>query len=200
MLDKIALQRSTFLVNNILENSDFKNNAKGWNALFIESSFDDGILTLTSEDSTASRLQRSPNTSYQIGDILYWAANIKADKSNIGVGTAGVLYVSHTGSGDWERISTTRNSVYDSIALSIVDKNNDSNTFYVKNYIVVNLTETFGKGNEPTAKQMDELLSQFDGGWFDGTKNVFNAEHILKMYFNKTKDLDNAITSLGGSI
>lgn len=47
------------------------------------------------------------------------------------------------------------------------------------NLIVVNLTETFGAGNEPTEDQMDRLLAQYPNSWFDGTQNLFNAHAAL---------------------
>jgi len=71
--------------------------------------------------------------------------------------------------------------------------------YQIKNNIYINLTKTFGVGNEPTAEQMDKLLEQFPNSWFDGAKNIFNAEHLMAMYFNKMKELDNAIVELGGN-
>lgn len=67
-----------------------------------------------------------------------------------------------------------------------------------KNLIIIDLTEIFGVGNEPTVEQMNMLLSQFPDGWFDGTKNLFNAKHFLNIYHKKIKELENAITALGG--
>ncbi|WP_174614714.1 hypothetical protein [Virgibacillus ihumii] len=64
--------------------------------------------------------------------------------------------------------------------------------------IYIDLTRVFGTGNEPTAEQMDALLEQFDKSWFDGTKNLFDAQHFMYMYFRKITELENAITALGG--
>ena len=46
--------------------------------------------------------------------------------------------------------------------------------------IAINLTTTFGAGNEPTVEQMDEIMSKFENSWFDGTKNLFRASETLK--------------------
>ena len=54
--------------------------------------------------------------------------------------------------------------------------------------IVLNLTEIFGIGNEPTTAQMDRLLTQFPNSWFTGTKNLFLAKWAL----NELRRLDNA--------
>src|SRR5699024_6936829 len=68
----------------------------------------------------------------------------------------------------------------------------------IRKPILIDLTEAFGKGNEPTAEQMDELLEQFPNKWFDGTKNLFNAKHMMNTYHKKITQLENAITALGG--
>lgn len=43
----------------------------------------------------------------------------------------------------------------------------------------INLTAAFGKGNEPTAEQMDGIMAKFTNSWFDGTKNLFRANATL---------------------
>lgn len=49
----------------------------------------------------------------------------------------------------------------------------------VDGFISIDLTATFGKGNEPTVEQMDEIMSKFTNSWFDGTKNLFRASATL---------------------
>lgn len=56
----------------------------------------------------------------------------------------------------------------------------------VKNALVIDLTTTFGAGNEPTATQMDRLLTQFPNSWFNGTENLFLAKWAL----NELRRLD----------
>jgi len=55
----------------------------------------------------------------------------------------------------------------------------DSLTYKMRRPIVINLTATFGAGNEPTVEQMDEIMSKFPNSWFDGTKNLFRAKEAL---------------------
>ena len=46
----------------------------------------------------------------------------------------------------------------------------------VKNVIVVDLTETFGSGNEPTVEYFEYLMNLLGAGkWFDGTLNLTDA-------------------------
>lgn len=56
----------------------------------------------------------------------------------------------------------------------------------IDDVMVIDLTTTFGKGNEPTVEQMDEIMSKFENSWFDGTKNLFQAKASL----NKLMALD----------
>lgn len=69
----------------------------------------------------------------------------------------------------------------------------------IRYVLVIDLTETFGEDNEPTATQMDTILEQFPNSWFDGSQNLFNARHFMSMYFDKMAELDSVITELGGT-
>lgn len=85
-----------------------------------------------------------------------------------------------------------------STSLNAVENGND--IMEVSNPIYLNLTEIFGKGNEPSENQVNEVLENFPEGYFEGTKNLFNAHSFMKMYFKKMKELENAITDLGGEM
>lgn len=50
----------------------------------------------------------------------------------------------------------------------------------VYNAVLINLTKAFGKGNEPSAEFVDQLLSKFPSSWFDGSRNLSISEQILK--------------------
>lgn len=60
------------------------------------------------------------------------------------------------------------------------------------NVLAINLTTTFGAGNEPTAAQMDRLLTQFPNSWFNGTENLFLAKWAL----NELRRLDSEKATL----
>jgi hypothetical protein len=44
----------------------------------------------------------------------------------------------------------------------------------------LDLTAIFGAGKEPTAAEMDRILSRFTNSWFDGTKNLFGAKTAIE--------------------
>ena len=56
----------------------------------------------------------------------------------------------------------------------------------VKYAFALDLTATFGAGNEPTVEQMDAIMAKFENSWFDGAKNLFRANTTL----NKLMELD----------
>jgi parallel beta-helix repeat protein len=70
--------------------------------------------------------------------------------------------------------------------------------------VVIDLTEDFcngviGTGNEPTAAEMDEMLSRFENSWFDGTKEAlslktlydFKADKLIATNLFINSDFDN---------
>ena len=62
-------------------------------------------------------------------------------------------------------------------------------TWKTKDFVVVDLTATFGAGNEPTKEQCDIIFSN----WFDGTKSVngnFTLRSVGKNLFDKSKTTD----------
>jgi hypothetical protein len=56
------------------------------------------------------------------------------------------------------------------------------------NPIVINLTATFGAGNEPTAAGMDALLSAFPNSWFDGTQELLPIKTLYNAKANKAQE------------
>ena len=81
-----------------------------------------------------------------------------------------------TQSGAFSNVSTLSGDVDD---FSIVRLAGTSGYVLVDNLMMINLTETFGAGNEPTTAQMDRLLTQFPDSWFNGTENIFLAKWAL---------------------
>lgn len=55
-----------------------------------------------------------------------------------------------------------------------------------ENVFIIDLTATFGDGNEPTVSQIDRLLAQFPDSWFEGTQNIYLARWAL----NELRRLD----------
>jgi len=50
----------------------------------------------------------------------------------------------------------------------------------IEEILCIDLTAAFGVGNEPTVEEMDELMTYFPDGWFDGTVNLPTMTYLLK--------------------
>lgn len=55
----------------------------------------------------------------------------------------------------------------------------------VKYVLEIDLTQTFGAGNEPTIEEMRQFLSPYPNNWFEGTSSFFNGKQV----FNDVKQL-----------
>lgn len=69
----------------------------------------------------------------------------------------------------------------------------------ISKIVVIDLSSVFGKGNEPTVEQMDEVMKQFPSGYFKGIKNIFNPSNFMGLVFKELEEIRNAITTLGGN-
>ena len=61
------------------------------------------------------------------------------------------------------------------------------------NIIMVDLTEAFGAGNEPTKEEMDELMTYFPNGWFDGAVNLANHKWFMTYMLKKFREKANKV-------
>lgn len=58
----------------------------------------------------------------------------------------------------------------------------------VQKVLVIDLTSIFGVGNEPTAKQMDEIINAFPDRWFAGVADYLDTQRAIMSYiFNGQK-------------
>lgn len=71
-------------------------------------------------------------------------------------------------------------------------------TIKFKNFIGINLTTTFGAGNEPTKQEMDLLITLL-GGWFNGTITL-TQKQLANWYLKMIRQNRTAIVALGGTI
>lgn len=102
--------------------------------------------------------------------------------------------------GDWVRYSGTGERHASSWGHSFAIGATSGVTVLVTNALALDLTAIFGAGNEPTAQEMDALLAQFEGGWFNGMQYLFNPGHVLGYLLREIRDLKSAVVSLGGGV
>lgn len=71
-----------------------------------------------------------------------------------------------------------------------------SGCVYVKNAMIINLTKTYGAGNEPSDEEMLALIES-QGGYIDGTLNLFDAKAMMERQDNiegRVADLENGMS------
>ena len=66
-------------------------------------------------------------------------------------------------------------------------RNATSGMFWVKEIMLIDLTEAFGIGNEPTITEANELFGYLLGNWFYGYKSLFKAKTLLEKYIDLKK-------------
>jgi len=220
MLDLLAFKATDLPVTNQAINGNFKDN-DGFLANGYSKNAEDVSAIIEEDNQLVQRIEKNSentriifNSRYAQGDKddeIYVSLYIK---TNMNVSNKIQLYrgeMNDTFSLDKERweflssvgVRTSPNNVSGYTNVYVTGGTDDeAQTPYAmfKNHNVVNLTKTFGKGEEPTKNQMDDLIKQFENNYINGTENVFNAETLMKLYFKETKELRNAIISLGGEL
>src|SRR5699024_395205 len=114
----------------------------------------------------------------------YTIADIKSDNTKISLQLnhlSGYYFGSkrYEKVGQFETLSTMgvvpADTDFDFIRVVIQDQNSvDWQPVYVKNVRVVNLTQAFGAGNEPTKEECDLIFANY----FDGTKSALVSQRI----------------------
>jgi hypothetical protein len=172
---------TTLIGTNAITNGDFLNGTTGWTAGTATVSASSNELTAVNA-TTGYQTVISPTITSVGGHSYYVAANVKTTSSTVGLQfTNSVNYASdklHTGGGAYERLSVIYKhpTGYSTCRVAIYGTNT---TWYVKNIICIDLTATFGAGNEPTVEQMDAIMAKFTNSWFNGTANLFRANTTL---------------------
>lgn len=69
----------------------------------------------------------------------------------------------------------------------------------IGNIVIVNLTKTFGAGNEPTEEEMDLLISTLGIDYFEGEITI-PAQKVMQWQLALIRKNKNAIIALGGTI
>lgn len=194
MLDLSAFKATDVPAKNKIVNGDFSDGAQGWSGISNPLSVVDGRLYCDGTNTDVRQAYQSgkiaPSTVYYVR----YEFDIEEGKGVVvnfgGEGLTGSM----TGTGVDSRVKRASESVNGNIVFNF----SANTTGYVGRTLLINLTQTFGDGNEPTAEQMDALLEQFPVSWFDGTKSLFNAKEFMSIYHKKITELENAITALGG--
>lgn len=169
---------------NLVENGNFNNGTARWNSAEVTN-----FQAINNEVSftTTSRygnINQTLSSHAEVGDTIYARAFIKSANDNIRLQLShktGYSFATNVYSGGniYEKLSimgvVPEDTNFDTLKLMIQDHNvSDWQTIYVKNVIAVNLTQTFGEGNEPTKEECDQIFANY----FDGTKSTIGSARV----------------------
>ena len=197
---------TTLMATNLVTNGDFSNGTTGWYLVGGT-----GIKTVANNELTINYTSffqwHSSVVTYagqQIPAITNNKYYMKMDVSGVGA------YLSY---GNISRTSLTTTSAYTKLSTVFTaptvtsypnnpysfGMNGNLNTEYkIKNFVVVDLTTTFGEGNEPTLAEMDRLMARFPNSWFDGVKSIQTIEQLYQEKAGKTQEAWITPTLLNG--
>lgn len=192
------------VLNNLVENGDFSEGSLGWkeyNGGSIE--VIDSRLKVNTSTSAYSGACQDINVKYEVNDIIY--TNVSVDNPNDHNITLNFQYLNRTNlvqispifNGAVSTVQTANTSA--AILVYYLTKNSisDRYSFFVGKVILLNLTNIFGTGNEPTKDEMDSLIEIT--GYIDN-EYALNNKEMLIWTLALIRRNKNAIVTLGGTV
>ena len=175
-------------------NESFPNIKEGISYKNIEYTFKDNEVNITSISNHYGIYWST--SSYKEGHKIYIGEWMKSTSKNDALVLLGGIEeqsnlhrIKHSGSGRYEWLSGTINSSKNSkdnllvfvYWLYVTDTNYGDRNISIKHPVVIDLTETFGKGKEPSTSEMDAILNQFDNNWFGGNNDIIVNKNVWEI-------------------
>ena len=188
---ELAGKADKVVLKNELVNPNFSNGLIGWDvSVENESVVDGNEVTIT----TTSEGRYGLFQNYNQEGLKYISAEYYSEDEMASFTLGNTLVVTTVPNGVWTRVSTVNS---DKGLIRFYGHSGLDNHYKMRKPIIINLTQTFGAGNEPTKEEMAELIKVI--GYIDGEYALNNKEMLIwtlaLIHRNK-----NAIISLGGTI
>ena len=194
------------VIKNIVENGDFSKDFNGWEVKGNVQNINGRVkLVRMTGNSLASLSYRDRAIFASRNDVYYmFVEGELVNRTSGGDGvmindTVNVLPV-------WMLRSQPKGVVSNSSIVFNLSPNNtpyvyantsEGSEYFIDHIIIVNLTETFGAGNEPTKEEMDELVKVT--GYIEG-EHALNNKEMLIWTLALIRRNRNAIITLGGTV
>ena len=191
------------VINNLVKNGDFSDGSLGWRThQGGEIEVVDSRLKVNTSTTPYSGTSQAINGKYDLGDIIY--TNISVDNPNDYVITLNLQTIHRTAlvkiSPNFKgAVSVIQSVEVDSPSfVYYITKNgvSDQFSFFVDNVVLLNLTDIFGAGNEPTKEEMDKLINVTG---YIGGEYALNNKEMLIWTLALIRRNKNAIVALGGA-
>lgn len=197
---------------NLITNGDFSNGTTGWSSSSANLATAANILTATSKVVGTAVLVTPTQSVVPVGNKYYyrWRARIRTT-SHYKIGLAFwngsahqyLTSISNPTVDTWYDLSGIANFISKPYLMTEYNDTAVGKVMEIKYALTIDLTATFGAGNEPTAEQMDGILAKFTNSWFNGTANLFRANATLNklMAIDARTEFDakNEVVNGGGS-
>ena len=206
---ELAGKADKVVLKNLIENGDFSDGLNGWSYYNLDAEIVNGKVKATITDTnvspTSSYFGKSGINLYKNNEY-YMRFEIEPTKE-----TLTNIYIN----GNWAggvRFPANELSIYSGVAVSNSTKVSNSpdirinhrpdenyvigDTYTLDNVVMIDLTKTFGAGNEPTKEEMDELIKVT--GYIDG-EYALNNKEMLIWTLALIRRNKNAIVALGGA-
>lgn len=199
-LEDVEFETATMAENKVI-NGDFSSGTSGWSGVYATLSAASNVLSVTADGSNPiPRFFQVTSGKLTQGSKIFAAQRVRVTNNVCSRITIEMKHEYQSSALGYFNIinSPIQDNWYLSSGVSTVPQGYDANNIILYTYatyadnatasgkvtqasrpIVINLTDVFGKGNEPTAEQMDAILAKFPNSWFDGTKNLFRANATL---------------------
>lgn len=165
----------TFNLTNLVTNGDFSNGTTGWafNAPALALTVNGGIANLIRQNTSGATVYPNINTNITgiTGHKYYTCIKILNNVNTFNVsafiqfGTQIALYYNLLNG--FRSATFTANNNATKFYLNHTIPNNNTVNYNADDIMLIDLTQTFGAGNEPTKAEMDLLMDKL--GWFNGT-------------------------------
>ena len=176
---------------NLVVNGDFRNGLTGW---IFSPEITNKVLVgdVLSFTAPAASKYAGVNVSVVTGRKYYIRATFKSTSNQVVFNLAGVTNIAHSGGGGFETKSTIQSwaSPTGNYALRVQDlRTSGWDEIQIKGgnsgFICVDLTATFGSGNEPDLATCDKMFSSY----FEGRKNFVPTGRVRSVGKNLFPEL-----------
>lgn len=181
------IENSTYFpASNLALNGNFANGITGWALLYATQTTANNVLTLQPTAQYGSVYKINTAT---LNHSVYVSASVKADSNLVSMNFrknatpwTTLVTKAHSGSNNYERLSGI--GIYPDTAANWFFEVRDTRASawaptLIQNMFMVDLTATFGAGNEPSVSEMDLIMSFYPNAWFDGTVNLAESKKFL---------------------
>src|SRR5699024_4369884 len=143
-------------LDNMIKNGNFKNASNNWSSYMDRFTNIEYIENGVRAQAGANLSRFHHTADFNTEDIYYIKADILSNTNNgISIGTQARPLSNYTATNEKQLVSYVGKVEYRIMSL-IISNTNDTASFF--DAMAINLTETFGAGNEPSKEYMDNII------------------------------------------